>query len=283
MIDWIKKHRLTISFVGELLFSILTFPTGFSFLLKWVKVPYSDEVNALLGGMYAVMGMGRLCRALRLWEANRPVAVGQLIYGVALAGCGALAVTVGYTQATHPVFVLVYWGGILLGRIIDLARNRKIPFIVLNGIVILLMIMMMVGAGELYSMTVIVMVATLSALISIMVGIFSRIRLDILKQIIRKTYALEIIGGLVTLMVAFSSVLVYVDESFNSFWQGLWYCFAVVTTIGFGDVTPTSAIGKTLTAILGVYGIVVVALVTSIIVNFYGEMKRTDETPEKEG
>ena len=145
------------------------------------------------------------------------------------------------------------------------------------------MIMMMVGAGELYSMTVIVMIATLSALISIMVGIFSRIRLDILKQIIRKTYALEIIGGLVTLMVAFSSVLVYVDESFNSFWQGLWYCFAVVTTIGFGDVTPTSAIGKTLTAILGVYGIVVVALVTSIIVNFYGEMKRTDETPEKEG
>jgi hypothetical protein len=32
--------------------------------------------------------------------------------------------------------------------------------------------------------------------------------------------------------------------------------------------------GRILSIILGMYGIVVVSLITSIIVNFYGEMKR---------
>ena len=50
----------------------------------------------------------------------------------------------------------------------------------------------------------------------------------------------------------------------------------MVTTIGFGDLTPTTEIGRLLSVILGLYGIVVVALITSIIVNFYGEMKKED-------
>jgi hypothetical protein len=44
-----------------------------------------------------------------------------------------------------------------------------------------------------------------------------------------------------------------------------------VTTIGFGDLTAVTDFGRILSVILGAYGIVVVALITSIIVNFYGE------------
>ena len=40
-------------------------------------------------------------------------------------------------------------------------------------------------------------------------------------------------------------------------------------------MTAVSTIGRILSVILGVYGIIVVALITSIIVNFYGEMKKT--------
>jgi hypothetical protein len=79
----------------------------------------------------------------------------------------------------------------------------------------------------------------------------------------------------------------YTDtESFKGeYTNALWYCFAVVTTIGFGDMTAVSTIGRVLSVILGVYGIVVVALITSIIVNFYGEMKKSnsdDDDPEPE-
>ena len=51
-------------------------------------------------------------------------------------------------------------------------------------------------------------------------------------------------------------------------------------------MTAVSTIGRILSVILGVYGIIVVALITSIIVNFYGEMKKIHpeedtELPEK--
>ena len=59
---------------------------------------------------------------------------------------------------------------------------------------------------------------------------------------------------------------------------------AGVTTIGFGDITAVTDLGRTISVVLGIYGIIVVALITSIIVNFYGEIKkaRTEEEAEAE-
>ena len=62
--------------------------------------------------------------------------------------------------------------------------------------------------------------------------------------------------------------------------DALWYTFAVVTTIGFGDFTATTLVGRVLTVILGIYGIVVVAVITSIIVNFYNETAGKDDKKE---
>ena len=50
-----------------------------------------------------------------------------------------------------------------------------------------------------------------------------------------------------------------------------------MTTIGFGDFSAVTPLGRILSVILGIYGIIVVALITSIIVNFYGEMKSDDD------
>jgi hypothetical protein len=41
--------------------------------------------------------------------------------------------------------------------------------------------------------------------------------------------------------------------------------------------SATSLEGRIISVILGAYGIVVVALITSIIVNFYGEMKSDED------
>ncbi len=53
-----------------------------------------------------------------------------------------------------------------------------------------------------------------------------------------------------------------------------------MTTIGFGDITATTGIGRLLSVILGIYGIIVVALITSVIVNFYNEVKADSDTED---
>ena len=53
-----------------------------------------------------------------------------------------------------------------------------------------------------------------------------------------------------------------------------------MTTIGFGDFAATSLIGRILTVFLGIYGLIVVAVITSIIVNFYNETAGKKDSKE---
>ena len=105
----------------------------------------------------------------------------------------------------------------------------------------------------------------------VIIEALAKIQLAQLSAIIRKTYALEVVLGLFSLIISFSFVFMLIEGM--SYGDALWYCFAIVTTIGFGDVASVSVIGRILSVILGFYGIIVVAVITSIIVNFYNETK----------
>ena len=176
------------------------------------------------------------------------------------------------------VFIL----SLIPGRVLSILRNRKWFNIVLNAVFILTALgsLWEIWSGaedQVMFVVVVLLLAALRSLIRIMSVTFARLRLDLLREIVQQTYAAEIIFGLLLMIASFSFVLRYTDRTAfgGEYTNALWYCFAVVTTIGFGDMTATSAIGRILTVILGVYGIIVVALITSIIVNFYGEMKKS--------
>ena len=105
------------------------------------------------------------------------------------------------------------------------------------------------------------------------------LRLNVVSRIIKKSMVYEIILALMILVILCSIYFTVVEPSMTSYVDSLWYSFSVITTIGFGDVTVSTTLGRILSVILGISGIVVVALFTSFIVNFYNEMNRKrDET-----
>ena len=99
-------------------------------------------------------------------------------------------------------------------------------------------------------------------------------RIKLLLKILIETHTIDVILCLVSFMIVFSFVLPRYEAANNikNFWDAMWYCFTVVTTIGFGDFYAQSLVGRILTVILGIYGIVVVAIITSVVVNFYNEV-----------
>ncbi|MBQ7250111.1 MAG: two pore domain potassium channel family protein [Bacilli bacterium] len=104
-------------------------------------------------------------------------------------------------------------------------------------------------------------------------------------RILVRTHAVGIIVGLLFFMLLASVVLAMVEPEIKNFGDAMWHCFATITTIGFGDYYIVSFPGRIVTVLLGIYGIVVVALITSVIVNFYNdnlEQRRKEEEEEKE-
>ena len=292
----IRKHNRKISLVGDMVFSLLTMSSAISLLKKWLEIIVDatsektvDTLVPTLFMMYTSMGLARLFRAFRYQDKSGTMFVYYLVYCVAMIVCGGVVAAVGYSTGVIIAVAITYWVVLLAGRVLAIVRNHQWWSVLLNVLLILLFAICAALAFEPQTFFIVIIMAAFLAFLSITQVIFSRMRLDILKDIIQQTYTLEIILGLVLLMFTFSYALEFLDDAFVTFEDGLWYCFAVVTTIGFGDITATSLPGRIMTAILGVYGIVVVALLTSVIVNFYGEMKRAGakekalkgEPPEK--
>jgi hypothetical protein len=179
-----------------------------------------------------------------------------------------------YTQDIHfRIVAWLYEASLIFSRVLTILRDRTRRSTLLN-IALIAVIIILMWQMEMISMILFIAWQCVAHVATIA---FSRIDMPTLKKIIRKTYAAEILFGIVLLIVAFSLVLPHFEEGITTFTDALWYCFAIVTTIGFGDFAAVTPMGRLLSVILGLYGIIVVALITSIIVNFYGEMKSDDD------
>ena len=229
-------------------------------------------------------------QGLAATQANRAAdKLGRLraiLYGGIYLLLTTMYLVFGMTKVTCAIGGCVGVAMLCIGRVVAMIKNRKRRSIVLNILciaVILGVLAAMITAPGYVFLALMVFIAVRELLLIMRIS-FSKIRLDVLRKVIRKSYAAEILMGMVLLMVATSVVLHMWEPGMENVLDGLWYCFAIVTTIGFGDFTATTLVGRLLSIVLGLYGIVVVALITSIIVNFYTEVKgdKDDEDEEDE-
>lgn len=81
---------------------------------------------------------------------------------------------------------------------------------------------------------------------------------------------------LITIMLLAASGMYYFErqsqpEDFGSIPAAMWWAFATLTTVGYGDVTPITVGGKVFGALITVVGIGMVALPTSILASGYSQ------------
>ena len=275
------KKRSKAPIIGDMIFSLLTLPSAMGYIREYFTNPESPDLLSFLTGTFIVMGIARIFRAFRYRAQSRLQFIKFLVYGCLMFVCSFSVAVFDQTTSTR-IFVVVYLGTLIVDRVVSCYLNRGVRNLILNGIAIFLLAWMMVEMyNEIDIVFIMMIIVVLHALVSILSVSFSRINLRSLANVARETYAAEIIGGLVLLIFAFSYILSFLEPNMGSLKEGLWYCFAIVTTIGFGDITATTTVGRMLSVILGMYGIVVVALITSVIVNYYGEMRREKEEEKK--
>ena len=208
-------------------------------------------------------------------------------FSITYLGIAISALILPITGIFIKVIGIGYLATIFANRICIMFERKKVGSYIFNGFLVALVLFLIVdmslsdsNAIDAEAMLLFVFVILIMSLLEILAFAFSKIQLRGLLKIIRKTYVFEIVYGLIVLMVAFSFYFYIMEDGIKTFGDGLWYCFAIITTIGFGDFTVHSVVGRILSVILGVYGIIVVASITSVIVNYYNEVKSTTSDGE---
>ena len=91
--------------------------------------------------------------------------------------------------------------------------------------------------------------------------------------------------GVAALVLVISSALLYLveggvqPENFGSIPRAMWWSIVTLTTVGYGDVFPMTAVGRILAAITAVTGIGLIAMPAGILAaSFSDAMKRQRET-----
>lgn len=91
-------------------------------------------------------------------------------------------------------------------------------------------------------------------------------------KILKKMNVDKIVVSFILLMIVCSFLLTLVEPEINDIFTGLWYSFVAFTTIGFGDIVAITLIGRIITVILSLYGIILVAIMTGVLVSYYQEL-----------
>lgn len=97
-------------------------------------------------------------------------------------------------------------------------------------------------------------------------------RLHVLKSILVRTHVNKILLSYLGFVLIAALLIQIVEPNIHNYGDALWYCYSVISTAGFGDVTVTSFIAKAISVLVTIYSVVIIALVTGVIVNYYNQL-----------
>lgn len=97
-------------------------------------------------------------------------------------------------------------------------------------------------------------------------------RLKLFWMVVKRTHMDKLVYAFIFNLLAVAAIIMVVEPDINTYGDGLWYTFVACTTIGFGDFTAGTAIGRILTVYMAVHEIIMVAVIPGVVVSYYLEV-----------
>ena len=101
-----------------------------------------------------------------------------------------------------------------------------------------------------------------------------------LKRIIKllnRTGTIKIFFAYLIVLLIGGAILRFIEPEVGNIFEGFYFCFVASTTIGFGDIVPVTLIGRIITIIVSLFGILTVAMVPGVVVAYYTEYLKIQE------
>ena len=91
----------------------------------------------------------------------------------------------------------------------------------------------------------------------------------LIKIILKRTGALKFLTTYIIIFAGVSIGVWIVEPNIKTPIDSVWYCFSVATTIGFGDITAVTILGRAMSIFLSICSILIIAVVPGIITSYY--------------
>lgn len=99
----------------------------------------------------------------------------------------------------------------------------------------------------------------------------------LIKIILKRTGALKFLTTYIIIFAGVSIGVWIVEPNIKTPIDSVWYCFSVATTIGFGDITAATILGRAMSIFLSICSILIIAVVPGIITSYYIESTKLKE------
>ena len=99
-------------------------------------------------------------------------------------------------------------------------------------------------------------------------------KLRILRMVLHKTKADRLVLGFVIFLLVIAGVVWAAEPSIPTYGDALWFCYAVLSTSGFGDFTAVTFVGRICAVLVSIYAIFVIGIVTGVVVSYFQQAVR---------
>ena len=86
---------------------------------------------------------------------------------------------------------------------------------------------------------------------------------------VRNALSVIVTTTLAVVLVSGVAIRALDPDEYSSVWEGMWWALQTVTTVGYGDVTPTSVAGRFVAAVVMLEGVAFLAIITAAITSSF--------------
>lgn len=96
-------------------------------------------------------------------------------------------------------------------------------------------------------------------------------------KLLVRTGTINMFIAYMVLLLVSGFLLMLIEPQVNGVFEGFYFSFVASTTIGFGDIVPVTLLGRIITIIVTLFGILTVAMVPGVVVAYYTEYLKIRE------
>ena len=270
------KSKKNFFLIFNLILAVITMSCS---LIVAGRITKDDSIGTSSFLMITILTLTVLQGMLILIYTKKKDRIRLTIIGIIYIIASVFAFVARYNYVFFYISTIVVILNMALNQVLLIAKETTKKGITLNIIIavtlLALSIALIIYIKEEYALKIVfidVILFLINSLKRLLSPSLKVEKIKLLVNIVIKTHSIDVIISLISFIIAFSFIFVTIEPSMSNYWDAIWYCFSVVTTVGFGDYTAVTTLGRILTVVLGLYGIVVVAILTSVIVNFYNEV-----------